>query len=246
MDSHLIAAIIASFIISLGALIGIMTFWVSDEKLHQWLHILVAFSAGAMIGSAFLHLLPEANQTLTGSELFNWVLISFVAFFIIEKILHWRHCHNGDCDQHTFGTMNLIGDAIHNFIDGLIVVGTFLVDVRLGVITSIAMALHEIPQEIGDFGVLIKSGYSKSMALKANFFVALTAVAGVLCGYFISELSNTVTPYILAFAAGGFIYIAASDLVPEIREEQDVTKSLVSLITFLLGIGLMVLFSFIE
>lgn len=240
-----VTAIIASFIISLGSLVGILSFWMSEKRLQSMLHALVAFAAGAMIGSAFLHLLPEASEFLEGSSLFNAVLVSFVLFFLIEKTLHWRHRHD-DADSPTFGTMNLIGDAIHNLLDGLILAGAFIADIRLGWVTALAMALHEIPQEVGDFGVLVKSGYSKKKALQANFLTALTAVVGVVVGFVLVESVDSVMPYLLAVASGGFIYIAASDLIPEIREENDLDRSLTSFATFLLGICLMFLLTFIE
>ena len=163
----------------------------------------------------------------------------------LEKLLHWRHCHKKNCDVHTFGYMNLFGDAVHNFIDGLVIAATFLTDIRLGIITSFAIALHEIPQEIGDFGVLLYSGFSRKKALFANFLVALTAVFGGIIGYFLSFQIENMTSYLLPFTAGGFIYIAASDLMPEIRKETSLRKSMLSFGVFLVGIAIMFLVKFI-
>lgn len=237
----LIYIIITAFIISLGALVGIFTLALREDKLSKILLFLVSLSAGALMGGAFIHLLPEAAEEIEENTLFTIVLSSFIFFFFVEKLLHWRHCHKGECKVHTFGYMNLFGDAIHNFIDGLIIAVTFLTDIRLGIISSFAVALHEIPQEIGDFGVLLYAGFEKKKALVANFLVALTVVIGGIVGYFLSFYLENFIPYLLPFAAGGFIYIAASDLMPEIRKETSLKKSMVSFGVFLIGIAIMVL-----
>jgi len=233
--------IIASFIISLGALVGVFTLALREDKLEKILLFLVSLSAGALMGGAFIHLLPEASEEIEGDVLFTIVLFCFIFFFFVEKLLHWRHCHKGECKTHTFGYMNLFGDAVHNFIDGLIIAATFLTDIRLGIITSFAVALHEIPQEIGDFGVLLYAGFKKEKALIANFLVALTVVIGGIAGYFLSFYLDKFIPYLLPFAAGGFIYIAASDLMPEIRKEKSLKKSIISFGMFLIGIAIMFL-----
>jgi len=237
----LIYIILASFIISLGSLVGIFTLALQEEKLSKILLLLVSLSAGALMGGAFIHLLPEASEEIEGNTLFTIVLSSFIFFFFVEKLLHWRHCHKGQCKVHTFGYMNLFGDSIHNFIDGLIIAATFLTDIKLGIIASFAVALHEIPQEIGDFGVLLYAGFEKKKALIANFLVALTVILGGIVGYFLSFHLEKFIPYLLPFAAGGFIYIAASDLMPEIRKETSLKKSMMSFGVFLVGIAIMVL-----
>lgn len=229
----------ATLIISLGALAGVVTYAVQAEKLAGALLWLVAFSAGAMMGGAFLHLLPEAVAVLPAETVFMVVLLAFGLFFLVEKLFHWRHCHKGECLEHSFGGLNLLGDSLHNFIDGLIIAGAFLTDVRLGWVTALAVALHEIPQEIGDFGVLLYSGYSRKRALFANFAVALTVVLGGLAGYFLGGSAAIFVPYLLPVAAGGFIYIAASDLLPEIRKETRLKKSMLLFAVFLAGLGLM-------
>ncbi|MFH1101463.1 MAG: ZIP family metal transporter, partial [Methanobacteriota archaeon] len=162
-----------------------------------------------------------------------------ILFFLIEKVLHWRHCHKGECDVHTFHYMNLVGDSIHNFIDGLIMAASFVVSIPLGITTTIAIATHEIPQEIGDFGVLLYGGFSKKRAIILNFVIALTAVLGGIVGYFVSNLIENIVLFILPFAAGGFIYIAATDLVPEIRKELDMKKYMATLFVFICGILIM-------
>jgi zinc and cadmium transporter len=201
--------------------------------------ILIGLSAGALMGGAFLHLLPEAVEKSTGLDVYLFVLIGFILFFLIEKVLHWRHCHKGECNVHTFQYMNLVGDSIHNFIDGMIMAASFVVSVPLGITTTIAISTHEIPQEIGDFGVLLYGGFSKRRAITLNFVVALTAVLGGVVGYFVSSLIENIVLFILPFAAGGFIYIAATDLVPEIRKELDMKKYMATLLVFICGILIM-------
>lgn len=237
----LLSIIIATFIVSLGGLIGVFTLAISESKLSRILMLLVSLSAGALMGGAFIHLLPEAVNELESMVVFSIVLFSFVSFFFIEKLLHWRHCHKGHCDIHTFGYMNLIGDSVHNFIDGLIIAATFMTSIPLGIATTLTIAFHEIPQEIGDFGVLLYSGFDKKKALISNFLVACIAILGGVVGYYLSMYIDHFVSYLLPFAAGGFIYIAASDLMPEIRKEQSLKKTIASFGFFLLGIGIMIL-----
>ncbi len=227
----------ATVLVSLLAFIGLVILYLKERVLGEILLVLVALSAGALMGGAFLHLIPEAMEASESVPLF--VLTGFVSFFLIEKILHWRHCHEGRCEVHTFGYLNLIGDFVHNFIDGLIIAAAFLTNVNLGLVTTLAIIAHEVPQEIGDFGVLIYSGFRKTKALFMNFLVALTAVLGGVCGFFVSSLISGTIPFLLAFAAGGFVYIASSDLIPEIRKEMRMKRWLFSFLVFLLGIALM-------
>jgi len=230
--------LLSTSLISLGALAGVVTLWINKEKVERVLLFLVALSTGVLMGGAFLHLLPEAVERV-GSEVgFLVTLGAFMGFFLIEKILHWHHCHKGDCDEHVLGQMNLIGDSVHNFIDGLIIAAAFGVDVKLGWVTSLAVALHEIPQEISDFGVLLYAGWEKSKALVANFLVALMVVLGGLVGYWLS-VNEMFIGYLMPVAAGGFIYIAASDLMPELKKETKLKKSLGSFGMFGLGVLLM-------
>lgn len=245
---RLIYIIISNFIISLGGLVGFFTLFLKEKQLAKILLFLVSLSAGALMGGAFIHLLPEAVEKFpAGDSVYTIVLFSFIFFFLVEKLLHWRHCHKGGkCDIHTFGYMNLIGDSVHNFIDGLIIAATFLTDVKLGIVTTLAVALHEIPQEIGDFGVLLYAGFGKQKALIANFLVALTAMLGGVIGYFLSFQMESFITYLLPFAAGGFIYIAASDLMPEIRKEVSLKKSLLSFGVFLIGVLIMYLVKLIA
>jgi zinc and cadmium transporter len=237
---------ISTTIIALFAWVGIFTLALKEKLLEKILLFLVSLSTGVLMGGAFLHLLPEAAEKFESANIFLYVLIAFVTFFLIEKLLHWRHCHKGHCQVHTFGYMNLFGDSVHNFIDGLIIAASFAVSEKLGLVTVLAVALHEIPQEIGDFGVLVYAGFRKELALVLNFFIALTIVLGGIFGYYLSVYIESSIKFLLPFAAGGFIYIAASDLIPEIRKETGLLKSLVSFGIFLAGIVLMYLLRFFE
>ena len=237
--SEFVLILLTTTLISLIAFVGVLTLALRDDLLDKILLLLVSLSAGALMGGAFIHLLPEALEKSGTPDVLMFVLVGFVLFFIVEKFLFWRHCHKGKCDIHTFSYMNLIGDAVHNFIDGLIIAVSFVVSVPLGLTTTIAIAAHEIPQEIGDFGVLIYGGIKKRRALALNFIVALTVVIGGVVGYFASSSIEEVAIFLLPFAAGGFIYIAATDLIPEIRSVVEVKKSLMTLGIFIIGILLM-------
>jgi len=232
---------IATFAISLLAFSGMLVLALREKLLNKILLVLVALSAGALMGGAFLHLIPEGAEKMEIFQVSLFVLLGFVLFFLIEKIMHWRHCHKGKCTIHTFGYMNLFGDAIHNFIDGLIIAASFITSIPLGLATSLAVAIHEIPQEIGDFGVLIYSGFKKFRALFLNFTVALTVVFGGIAGFFLSKSISGLVSFLLPFAAGGFIYIAATDLIPEIRKEKSLRKSLLYFSIFILGLLIMYL-----
>jgi len=229
----------STLIISFISLIGVLFFGFRTRALKNILLLLVGLSAGSFIGGAFLHLLPEAVG-FGNYFVYVYMVLGFCLFFIIEKVLHWKHCHRGDCEVHTFTYMSLIGDGVHNFIDGLIVAGSFLVSIPIGIAASIAILFHEVPQEIGDFGVLLHGGFSKLKALSFNLLSAFFAVLGGLIGYFVSSFAD-LTVFLLPFAAGGFIYVGASDLIPELHREKDFKKSMGSFFAFIVGIALMVL-----
>lgn len=233
---NLIWALGASVAVSLISLIGVFSFWFKERWLHKALILLIGFSAGGLIGGAFLHLLPEALEQSPAQQVFYYLILGFISFFILEKYLHWRHCHEGECRIHAFTYLNLIGDGIHNFTDGLVIGASFLAGVHFGVITSLVIILHEIPQEIGDFGVLVYGGLSKFRALCCNFVCALTCVLGTAVGYLISANIKDFSSFLLPFTAGGFIYIAACDLVPELHKHNDIKKSSASMLAFLSGI----------
>jgi len=229
-------ALAASVAVSLISLIGIFSFLFKEKRLNRLLIVLIGFSAGGLIGGAFLHILPEALEEAASQVVFLYLILGFISFFILEKYLHWRHCHEGVCSVHAFTYLNLIGDSVHNFTDGLVIGASFIFDIRFGIITTLVIIMHEIPQEIGDFGVLVYGGFSKFKALYFNFFTALTCVLGTIIGYFISTNLKGFSVFLLPFTAGGFIYIAACDLVPELHKQQDLKKSASSMLAFLCGI----------
>ena len=238
---NFIWAIGSSITVSLISLIGIFTFIFKEKLLSIVLFVLIGFSAGALIAGAFLHLIPEALESSSNNFVFTFVIIGFVFFFIMERYFHWRHCHEGVCDIHAFTYLNLIGDSIHNFTDGLVIGASFLVSVHFGIITTLVIILHEIPQELGDFGVLVYGGFTKLKALYFNFITALTCVLGTIVGYLVSENIKGFSVFIMPLTAGGFIYIAACDLVPELHKQPGLKKSISSLLAFLCGIGFILL-----
>jgi zinc and cadmium transporter len=233
-------AISASILVSLISLIGIFSLLLNEKLLNKILILLVGFGAGGLIGGAFLHLLPETlenSKNFTSS--FMYVILGFILFFILEKYLFWRHCHKGKCDIHAFTYLNLIGDGVHNFGDGLIIGVSFFTDIRIGIVSTLAIIMHEVPQELGDFGILIYGGFSKFRALLFNYISATTAILGTVIGYVFSSHINNFSILLLPFAAGGFIYIASCDLIPELHRQPDIKKSSASMFFFILGIILM-------
>lgn len=236
----------SNFLISLVVFLGAFLLLIGKAFLKKFLLFLVAFSAGTLMAAAFLHLIPEAVEGPLGNNAFLFVLFGFITFFAIEKIFYWRHCHEIDCSIHEFAYLNLFGDAVHNFIDGLIIAASFMVDWHLGVSTSLAILMHEAPQEIGDFSVLLYAGFSSKKALLFNFLTGLSSVLGGLLGYFLIGRIELLTSFLIAFAAGGFIYISASDLIPEIKKETDRKKCFFNFAVFVLGILLIYSLSFLE
>jgi len=219
---------------SLIAWAGLITLALREETLKKILLPLVAFSAGALIGGAFLHLIPE-TVTEVGPRLdvFLWLLAGFSLFFLMEQFLHWHHCHKVRCKHKPVTYMILLADGLHNFIGGLAIASSFMVSVKVGVITWLACAAHEIPQELGDFCILIHGGWSKYKALLFNFLSALTIVPAGLLVYFGSTTINTT--FLLPFAAGNFIYIAASDLIPEVKHG-NLKTGLIHFFSFITGV----------
>ncbi|MEM2281094.1 MAG: ZIP family metal transporter [Candidatus Bathyarchaeia archaeon] len=232
-------------VVSLIAFIGIVFAGMREERLSRVTTLLVGFASGTLIGGAFLHLLPEALASGNdATTVFFYVIAGIIVFFALEKFLYWRHCHEKGCPTHTFVYLNLIGDGIHNFIDGMIIAAAYIVSLasgsyQLGFTTTVAVILHEIPQELGDFGVLVYGGLSRRKALTFNFISAVTAVAGALTTYFLAHVQSIET-LLVPFAAGGFIYIAATDLMPELHKRFHAKESLTQFLVILLGLGLMV------
>lgn len=244
-----IYTLISVLIVSLISFVGILTLSIKLEKLKKILLYMVSFSAGALFGDAFIHLLPEVvEETGFGLNISFYLMFGIAFSFIIEKFIHWRHCHIPTSKQHIhpFAMMNLVGDAVHNFIDGLIIGASYLVNIQVGIATTIAVILHEIPQEIGDFGVLLHGGFSKLKALMFNFITALAAVLGAVVSLLISSYVENITTFLVPFAAGTFIYIAGSDLIPEIHKEVEVKKSLLQFTAIVLGVMVMLALLLLE
>ena len=233
--SELLPILLATFLVSLLSFVGVLFLSLNDKILNKLLLILVAFASGALLGAAFLDLLPE-SFALGSEEAFVFVLLGMMLFFVIEKFLRWRHCHDGKCDIHAFTYLNLIGDGIHNWIDGMVIAATFLTSIELGVVTTLAVVAHEIPQEIGDFGILVYGGFKKTKALFYNFISALTAILGAIFTYYLTQYTEHLAVLLLPLAAGGFVYIAATDLLPELHKREKMKESVVQFIFLSLGI----------
>lgn len=241
-------SLISVFIVSLIAFIGIFTLTLKTNFLKKILLLFVSFATGALLGDVFIHLLPELVEE--GLSLFNslFILLGIFLFFILEKFLCWRHCHIPTSKEHPhhLGYMNLIGDAFHNFLDGMIIAGSYMIDIKIGIATTIAVILHEIPQEIGELGVLLHSGFSKAKALLFNFLIALTSFLGALLILVLGEKVTFLNNIIIPITIGGFLYIASADLIPELHKETEPKKSLLQMIFIILGIGIMMLLLLLE
>lgn len=245
-----IYSLLSVVIVSLIAFIGIVVLSLKTEKLQKYLLYLVSFSAGALFGGAFIHILPETVEESGFTTSISLYLISgILIFFILEKFLHWRHCHTptSKSHKHHLGVMNLVGDGFHNLIDGVMIAGSYLAGIPVGIATTIAVIFHEVPQEIGDFGVLIYAGFSKAKALLFNFLSACTAIIGAVLALVLSSKIPGISSFILPFTAGGFIYIAGSDLIPELHKSScEPTKSFPQFFALLLGIFVMLILTFLE
>lgn len=242
MESALLYSLGSVLIISLTSFVGVFLLSLQERILKKIVLYLVAFATGAIFANVFFHLLPEAVELSEDlSFMFGLVLAGVILSFIIEKFIHWHHCHNLDCDEHVrpIGKMILLGDAVHNSIDGILIATTYLIDIRLGIATTLAVVLHEIPQEIGDFAVLIHGGCKTKKALLLNFLSALTAFVGVVLVFVLREYMHGIELILLPLAAGNFLYIAGSDLIPELHREVRAKKALLQLLAMLGGIVLM-------
>lgn len=229
----------SSLLMSAIALVGSITLVLKPATLERLILPLVAFSAGSLIGGAFFHMIPTGLLEYENNiHFYLWLLAGFTCFFALEQLLHWHHCSRAQtsCKQ-PLTYLILLGDGLHNFIGGLAIAGIFLVDIRLGIMAWLAAAAHEIPQELGDFGVLIHGGWDKAKALKFNVLSALTFLLGGLVAYFAS-FSFSIA-FLIPFAAGNFIYIGATDLVPEVNKHKGLMRNLINFFCFLIGILLM-------
>ncbi|MBT6034124.1 MAG: ZIP family metal transporter [Candidatus Jacksonbacteria bacterium] len=236
-------AIIATLAISLISLIGILLLPRISQK-SIWIKRFIGIAIGTLLAAVFFDLLPEAAEGFANPRTaFLIVLGSIFAFFIIEKVIHYHHCgcedeQKGHVKQHLV-VNNLIGDGIHNFIDGVIIAGAFLIDVRIGIGTAIAVALHEIPQEVSDFSILVYAGLSRKKAIFYNVLFGLTRVVGAMLVFFIADSVTNIVPVLLAIASGNFIYLAMADLIPELHHEENPERIWMQLFWILIGVALM-------
>lgn len=242
----LIYALLATLFVSLLSLVGALTLY---KKFTQgnWRRRFIGLAIGTLLGLAFFDLLPEAVEAWKNPRsLFTAVLISVFGFFVIEKIVHHHHCRCEQNERHAKNkphliVNNLIGDGLHNFIDGTIIAGAFLTDVRLGMATTLAVALHEIPQELSDFSILIYAGLAKAKAISYNLLSALISVLGAVMVFVLAERVAQIVPILLAVAAGNFTYLAMADLIPELQNEDNGQRVLGQL--FWVGLGIAVIYA---
>jgi zinc and cadmium transporter len=227
--------------ISLVSLLGALGLVVRPDALRGALLLLVSFAAGALLGDAFLHLIPEIAESAAGLDVLAsaGLLAGLLSFFVLEKILHWHHSHFPHEEVlHPVAVSNLVGDGLHNFLDGAIVAGAFVASPGIGFATTVAVALHEIPQELGDFGILVHAGLTPRRALLLNFVSGLTAVAGMAATLTFLPV-DAIERLLLPFSAGAFVYIASTDLIPELHKEPEPVKSLLQVVALLAGVGIM-------
>jgi len=247
----LFSSLLSVLIVSLLSLSGIFLIFLNKKTSQKINLLLVSFAIGALLGDTFIHLLPESFKNLNSLTVSFLTIGGLLIFFVLEKILRWHHCHEINCcsdhkPNHIIA-LNIFGDNIHNLIDGMLIAASFMVDTRLGLFTSFAVLLHEIPQEIGDFAVLIHGGLSIKKAILYNLFSASSAFLGVFLVFILGTKITFLSNYLLSVTAGGFIYLAASDLIPELhRHDPPISHSLLQLLFIIFGVLLMSLLVFIE
>jgi zinc and cadmium transporter len=241
-------SMISVVIVSMLSLMGVFALILQRDRLQRITLFLVSFAVGGLLGDAFIHLIPESlAQPSSKLSASLYILTGMLGFFLLEKYVTWRHFHVHPEDRavEPVVPMILLGDAVHNFIDGAVIGASYLVSIPLGVTTTLAVVLHELPHEIGDFGVLVHGGLSVKRALLLNFLTALTAIAGTVASLAVGPYIQGYTVAIVPITAGGFIYIAGSDLIPELQDEVSPWRSLLQLLCILCGVGIMVLLALI-
>jgi len=243
-------SLLAVIIISLISIFAI--YWLISHipNFSRFVIPLVSLAVGSLLGDAFIHLLPEANENIPNQIAVSLLTIfGILIFFSIEKFVRWHHCHDPDCTEGASAIIpvSLAGESIHNFIDGVIIAGSFIISPNLGVATTLAVLLHEIPQEVGDFGIYTHQGLSLKKSLKLNLLSATTSLLGVIVTFIVGSGLATSTAYVLPITAGGFIYLAASDLIPELHEHKETsTHSLLQILYLLAGVALMFSLLYLE
>lgn len=217
---------------------------------QRYLGAMVSYAIGALLGAVFLDILPEAIKlTHNVAALSGTVLFGILLFFVLEKLVLWRHCHHEHCEAHELldaerghdhgrsGMMIMVGDTFHNFVDGIIIAAAFLTDVHLGIVTALAIIAHEIPQEVGDFAILLHSGYSKAKAFQLNLLSSLASIVGGVLGYFILQTMQSWIPSLLALAAASMIYVAVADLIPGLHKRAQLRDTVQQVGLIVLGVG---------
>jgi zinc and cadmium transporter len=240
----------------LSCALAAVALWLS----HVWVNRLVALAVGAMLGAVFLDVLPSAFALSNAETIFAWVLAGILFFFVLEKFVLWRHAHShGEAEEamthqhhhhhhvhevsgqeHSAGIMILVGDTFHNFCDGVLIAGAFLADFRLGVVTSAAMIAHELPQEVGDFIVLLNAGFSRKKAFLYNLLSSLAMLVGGVLGYYTLQAAKNLLPMALSFAAASMIYVAIADLIPSLHRKLKLRDAIEQMLLIGLGIGFIV------
>ncbi len=246
MFTPYIYAFVSVIVVSLVSLVGVFTLSLKAETIRKYTFIFMSLAVGALLGDAFIHLIPEAMEG--GGPVGILIIAGILLFFILEKFLHWHH-HGEDAGEHHIhpvGKLVLLSDGVHNLLDGVIIGASFLVSVPVGIATTLAVILHEIPQEIGDFAVLLHAGYSKARALWLNFLSALLSIAGVVLVLLLGSAAENFSVYFVPVAAGGFIYIAMADLIPELHKTKEGKNSFLQLFAVLAGIGAMLALTLVE
>jgi zinc and cadmium transporter len=237
------------FVVSIISLIGVALLSSRESVLRKYIFLFISIAVGALLGDAFIHLIPEAFEDSSNQIVTSILIIAgIVMFFVLEKFLHWHH-HGEDTEQHHIhpvGKLILFSDGMHNFLDGIIIAASFMVSIPVGIATTIAVILHEIPQEIGDFAVLLHSGYTRKRALFLNFLSALTALLGAGWFFLLGGLAESLSMYFVPLAAGGFIYIAVADLIPELQKTTDTKHSFYQLAAVIFGILVMIALAFLD
>lgn len=251
--SLLTAILLAS---AAGGLLSVLLAALALRLRAEWVPVMVSYAIGALLGAVFLEILPHALELTDSFQTVGLVLLAgILAFFLLEKLVLWRHCHSAHCETHgpeafgahahaaeaghdhgRSGLMITVGDTVHNFVDGVMIAAAFLVDVKLGVVTAFAIAAHEVPQELGDFLILLHSGYSRFQALALNLLSSAAMIVGALLGYFLLSPMQSLLPYMLAVAAAGMIYVAVADLIPGLHKRAALRQTAQQILLICLGI----------
>ncbi|MEW6749057.1 MAG: ZIP family metal transporter [Candidatus Micrarchaeota archaeon] len=236
----IVEIIAATVLVSLISLVGVFLLSLKKKTMEATTFVILAFATGSLLGAAFLHLIPEMVEGMEPHDILPWVVASMLLFYLLEHLLHWHHEHHDHTThEKPLAYLVLLGDGVHNFFDGIAISAAFLTSPEIGITATIAIMLHEIPQEVSDFTLLIYAGFSRAKALATNLLSGLTAVLGAISFFYLSELVEGLELFGLAFAAGGFVYIASTDLLPELHKERKGTKAILQFIAVLAGVLMM-------